>query len=84
MKIVVVSASEFNDIFNKLSPVSRVVNLDLPTANLMFRAQNVLMVVDSEVSVEAIDHAYGPLSIASLSQPSGMGPFKTVKERANG
>jgi hypothetical protein len=83
MKILVVSATVFNEVFNKLSPMSRVCNSELPTANLMFRAQNVLMVVDSEVSIEEYDPNY-PLNLAALALPSGEGFFRTIKERVNG
>lgn len=83
MKIVVVSAAVFNETFSKLSPMSRIVNLDLPTANLMFRAQNVLMVVDSEVSIEELI-PNEPISVPALALASGTGLFKTIKERVNG
>lgn len=83
MKIVVVSAEKFSETHNKIQPSGRICALDLPTANLLFLGQNVLMVVDSEVSIEGIDPDQ-PISMMALAAPSGSGIFKTIKERTNG
>lgn len=65
MRLVLVTEEQFNELWNRLTPVNRV-QTDFPGANMYMKSMDALVVVRSDTDIVDVSGGEEPISLAAI------------------